>query len=103
MNKIITLVFFAFVGISVVSGRIGFDPKTWSPNDSVDVELTAPPPPSPADKCDYCKMSIREIGNFVKERDYEEFMDVDVDIVADIVCEDICPLPKKKSWFRPFW
>jgi hypothetical protein len=98
MNKLITLIFFAFVGISVVSGRIGFDPKTWSPNDSV--VLTAPPP---ADKCDYCKMSVRELGNFVKERDYEEFMDVDVDIVADIVCEDICPLPKKKSWFRLFW
>ncbi len=100
MNKIIAVIFFAFVGISVASGRIGFDPKTWSPNDSV--ELTAPPPP-PADKFEYCKMSVREIGNFVKERDYEEFMDVDVDIVADIVCEDICPIPKKKLWFRPFW
>jgi hypothetical protein len=96
MNKFIALVFVALWGISVVSGRIGFDPKTWSPN------ITTPPPP-PADKCEYCKLSIREIGQFVKDRDYEEFEDVDVDIVADIVCEDICPPPKKKKKFLRFW
>ena len=97
MAKYIALVFFALLGISVASGRIiGFDPKTWSPNNTIQV------PPPPIDNCEYCKLSIREIGQFVKERDFEDFMDVDVDIVADIVCEDVCPPPKKKK-FLWFW
>ena len=86
MAKYLALCFFFFLGISVASGRIRFDPKTWYQN----VTIEAPPPPPPIE---YCKLSIREIGQFLKECDFEDFMDVDI----------VCPLPKKNKKFLWFW
>ena len=43
MAKYLALTFFTLLGISVASGRIRFDPKTWYQN----ITIEAPPPPPP--------------------------------------------------------
>ncbi len=82
MNKSIILIFFAFLGLTIVSGRVGLignDPKTWSPTPTVEEKET--------DKCDHCKEFINEL---------DEFIDID-----ESVCEKVCS-PKKISWFTLF-
>ncbi len=90
MNKSIILIFFAFLGLTIVSGRVGLI-ETLPPTPTIEEAAI--------DKCDYCKTSVQDIQEFIKEHEPEEFIDIDVD--PEVMCEKVCP-PKKISWFTLF-
>jgi len=92
MNNFITLVFFAVIGITFASGRIGSDPKTWSPSDAA---AAAEP------NCEICKTTLRDIKELIQEREPEDFVEIVANLVPEIVCEKVCPQKKKK--FLRFW